>query len=269
MGRPDSTPPRSASSAPSEPDDWATLSARNLAGFWEHTAHALGQRAERWEEAWAADAASPSPFLNSATLLRPLADEQAGELAARLARFYAGGQGGPWMLWSAWPGPDLHPYGLLLVGHPPLMVRPPAAVAPSPPELHIVEARDEPTLADFNATFINGYPVPEVQATGVTHLYGQRVLDTPLRLWVGYVGGEPVTVAAAYVDEHVVGIYAVATLPQARGKGYGAAITAHATQVAPALPAVLQASDDGQPMYRRLGFETVAPYTLWIGRRAG
>jgi hypothetical protein len=57
-------------------------------------------------------------------------------------------------------------------------------------------------------------------------------------------------------------------LPHARGKGYGAAITAHATQVAPHLPAVLQASDSGQPVYHRLGFASVAPYSLWIGRRA-
>jgi GNAT superfamily N-acetyltransferase len=98
-------------------------------------------------------------------------------------------------------------------------------------------------------------------------MYDQRVLGGPLHLWVGYAAGEPVTVAAAQVDERVVGIYAVATLPHARGKGYGRAITAQATQAAPALPAVLQASADGQSVYLRLGFEIVAPYTLWLHER--
>jgi GNAT superfamily N-acetyltransferase len=269
MSRQDHPPSlTSATSAVGDPDDWLTRSARNLAGYWDHTARALGQRAQRWEAAWAADAGSPSPFLNSATLLLPLTDEHAGEIATRLAEFYTAGQGGPWMLWSAWPTPDLHPHGLSLVDHPPLMVRPVGAIAAPPPELRIVEVRDESALADFNATFIDGYPVTDMQAAGMTQLYDRRVLDTPLHLWAGYVGGEPVTVAAAYVDEHAVGIYAVATRSHARGKGYGGAITAHATQVAPALPAVLQASDDGLTVYQRLGFESIARYSLWMGRRA-
>src|SRR5712691_5494697 len=52
---------------------------------------------------------------------------------------------------------------------------------------------------------------------------------------------EKVTASAAYVDGKTVGIYAVATLPKVRGKGYGAALTARAAQTDPTLPAVLQA----------------------------
>jgi hypothetical protein len=60
----------------------------------------------------------------------------------------------------------------------------------------------------------------------------------------------------------------VATQPQARGNGYGGAVTAAAVASAPDLPAVLLASPDGQPVYVRLGFERVTPFTPWLRPRA-
>src|SRR5690348_1364394 len=248
--------------------DWQTISSGNLARLWEHPARAMERRWTRWDDVWAADAEAPSPFLNSATLARPLAADRAGELVARLRAFYASGHGGPWMLWSAWPAPDLRAHGLHLIGHPPLMVRPAGPISPPPPDLRIVEVRDDATLAAFNAVMIDGYPLSEFQAAGIRSMWDARILGSPYRLWVGFVAEKPVSIASAYVGERAVGIYAVATLPETRGKGYGAALTAHATQAAPELPAELQASDDGRPVYLRLGFQIVTEYALWMGQRA-
>lgn len=248
---------------------WRAISTDNLARFWEYPVRAMDQRWAKWNDVRAADAGSPAPILNSATLLRPLASADASDLANRLRAFYAAGAGGPWMLWSAWPTPDLRPYGFHAVGFPPLMVRPASTVVPPPPpELQIVEARDEIALADVNAVLINGYPLEEIIEAGLSQLYDARVLGGDLRFWVGYVHARPVTVAAAYMGEQATGIYAVATLADARGRGYGAAITAHAAQAAPALPAELQASDAGRPVYLRLGFQIITPYTLWIHPRS-
>jgi GNAT superfamily N-acetyltransferase len=88
-----------------------------------------------------------------------------------------------------------------------------------------------------------------------------------MRFFVGYHDESPVACAAAYVGEREVGVYMVATLPDERGKGYGAALTAAACEAAPHLPAVLQASDMGQPIYRRLGFQDICPYALWYKSR--
>jgi hypothetical protein len=88
-------------------DAWRMLSARNLAAFWEYIPHAMGLPCQRWEAAWAADLNSLSPYPNSATLLRPLTEDVAPKLVARLDAFYAGQPGGPWLIWSAWPTPDL------------------------------------------------------------------------------------------------------------------------------------------------------------------
>jgi len=254
----------------SDLDAWRDRSTRNLAAFWEYIPRAMDLPCARWEDSWAADPGLPVAIPNSATLLRPLTEDPAPELVARLDAFYASHPGGPWMLWSAWPTPDLSSYGMILAGQIPLMVRLPGALPPAPQELRIVEATDAMTLLAFDRAMIHGFPVNELRAgdqlTG--RLSDPRALGGPLRFFVGYLGDEPVTCAASLIGEQEVGVYMVATLPQARGKGYGGAVTAAAIASAPHLPAALQASDDGQPVYARLGFQTVAPFTLWYKPRA-
>ena len=246
-------------------ETWRTLSAANLASQWEHPPRTTGGRWERWDAAWAADLAAPVAFPNSATLLRPLSEENAGGLVADLSQFYAQASGGPWMLWSAWPSPDLAPYGMKLAAYPPLMVRLPAPLS-AQTDLRIVEAHDEIDLRDFDEAMIHGYPIPEL-AFPNDRITDERVLGGPMRYFVGYQDDLPVGCAAAYVGEREVGVYMVATLPEERGKGYGAALTAAAIEAAPHLPAVLQASDMGQPVYRRLGFQDISSYALWYKPR--
>lgn len=76
--------------------------------------------------------------------------------------------------------------------------------------------------------------------------------------YLGWLDGVAVASVSAYYGAGVVGIYNVATLAEARGKGIGSAITLHALQEARALgyqAGTLQASEMGEPIYRRLGFE--------------
>jgi predicted GNAT family acetyltransferase len=73
-----------------------------------------------------------------------------------------------------------------------------------------------------------------------------------------------VSVAAAHVGEAVVNVEWVATLPDARGKGYGAAVTWAATLARPSLPAVLISSDDGRTVYERMGYLPIVRFTLWF-----
>src|SRR5438094_174734 len=87
-----------------------------------------------------------------------------------------------------------------------------------------------------NATL---FPVPWVQPAQPGCLWDQRVLSQPLHLFVGFVEDRPVSVSMAFVAEQVVGVYAVATLPELRGRGYGAALTWRASTVEPSLPAML------------------------------
>lgn len=248
-----------------EADIWRALSASNLALQWEHAPRAMGKRWMRWDDVWAADAASKTPYLNSATLLRPLTDDNSRDVVARLDDFYTQDMGAPWMLWSAWPTPDLAQHGMRLAGYPPLMVRLPGQPIP-PTDLRIVEATDEATIRDFDEAMITGYPIYELQFPA-DRITNGGVLGGAMRFFVGYLGERPVSCAAAYIGAREIGIYMVATLPEARGKGYGGAITAAACAAAPHLPAVLQASDYGRPVYRRLGFQSVSEYALWYKPR--
>ena len=65
----------------------------------------------------------------------------------------------------------------------------------------------------------------------------------------------------------LAGIYAVATLPEARRRGVGTAMTLHAMAEGRrrgASMAVLQATDFGRPVYERIGFSVAFDYALYL-----
>jgi GNAT superfamily N-acetyltransferase len=92
----------------------------------------------------------------------------------------------------------------------------------------------------------------------------RRLVDEawpPLRNWIASLDGEPVAAAALFVGAGVAGIYNVCTVPEARGRGVGAAVTAVALDAAVDAGlglAVLGASDMGYSVYQRLGFREVS-----------
>ena len=248
--------------------EWIERGAQNLADLWAHLAAASGGRAAQWSDVRAADAGSVCPFVNSAVLLKLPTSGDLSQLTHELDEFYAAGEGGSWLLWSSQPTPGLADLGYSDWGQPPLMVRPAGgAPPPQPPELRIIEVTDVASLAAWEMTFIDGYPLHWLQPAQPGTLFSPHVLDGPLRLWLGLVDDEPVGVAAAFTSAGVIGVHMVATMPKARGRGYGAALTWQASLSSPDLPAVLQASDMGRPVYERMGFRMVAPMSLWERRR--
>ncbi len=220
-------------------------------------ADGVGGRLRRTPEAAYADPHSAFVFDNGVVLLQPPGVIDIHRVVEEALAFYPPER--TWILFSAWPLPDLSPAGLELVGHPPFLLRAPAPFTrPDPPGSRVVEVGTAEELADFEKVLVEGYPMPEGGA-----IIDHRLLGGPVRLWVGYDGDRAVAVSGAHVAHGVIEVDWVATLPDVRGRGFGAALTGRAAGCRPELPAVLVASDDGRPIYERLGFLPIHRCTIW------
>lgn len=224
-------------------------------------ARALGRpwrRTDRWAGARIGDRGA---LTNPVILLQPMQD--AGGLLSEVEDVIAPPT--PYFLLSPWPTPDLRRHGLVLLGHPPLMVRFPHPYdVPKPPGVEIRKVEDAEGLAVAERVLVEGYPMPDLQPLRTGNLLGPSLLGSSAGVWVGYVDGEPASVAAAHVHAGAILVEYVAALPSARGRGAGAAVTWAAVLTDPGLPAVLVASDDGRPVYERMGFVAIERWTAWL-----
>jgi hypothetical protein len=187
-------------------------------------------RTLRRDDLAAVDVGHPVAGGNVATLLAPLFAEDVSEVVAALNDFYdfaSGERSGAMYLFCPWPSPDLRPSGWTLVDYQPLMLRPAGGEAPaSPTGLRIEEVHDEEGLRSFERVIIEGFPISELAGQGPGAAFKVEMLaDERQRLWVGWEGERPVSAASAFVTAGVNNVTFVATVPEARGRGYGAALT--------------------------------------------
>jgi hypothetical protein len=175
----------------------------------------------------------------------------------------------PFFLLSPFPTPDLRGHGLVRIGHPPLMVRFPGGENPRRRAgIQLREVSDADDLAIAERVLVDGYPMPDLQPLTPGDILAPPILDGPTRIWMASLDGEPAAVAAAHVAADAILVEYVAALPAARGRGAAAAATWAATLCEPALPAVLIASDDGRPLYERMGYVAIERWTAWIRPRS-
>lgn len=134
------------------------------------------------------------------------------------------------------------------------------------PRLTLKQAKTPAAVADFVQVVGPVYADSGLPRAVTERMFenASQVLATGIAIWIGYVDDEE-PVAACWVHTHgeVAGLYWVATLPHYQGRGYGAAVSRRATNVAfdaGARAVVLQASKMGEPIYRRIGFKEISHY---------
>ncbi|HLX35692.1 MAG TPA: GNAT family N-acetyltransferase [Candidatus Limnocylindrales bacterium] len=108
---------------------------------------------------------------------------------------------------------------------------------------------------------------PETIERRIAHVVPELARQpAPMRL-VGYVGGQPVATVRLSLAGGSAGIYAVATLVEHRGHGYGGAMTHTALATGRDLGyriATLQSTELGHRVYLRLGFADIFEYTIHV-----
>jgi len=116
---------------------------------------------------------------------------------------------------------------------------------------------DEESMQSWAEVFVNGYGLPPSWESITFDLWMQLGLDVPMRNYLGYLNGKPVSTSTVFHGGGAAGVYCVATLPEARGRGIGAAITLQPLVDAREMGCrigILQSSDMGFNVYKKLGF---------------
>jgi ribosomal protein S18 acetylase RimI-like enzyme len=147
--------------------------------------------------------------------------------------------------------------------------------APLPDSLPIdgVSARlidDEAGLRDFVTVNAEAYGTYGMPAEVLTDLFDETAAvldDAAASIIVARRGDEPIATAMTYESDGVASLQWVGTVPAARAAGLGTLLTTLATNLAFAHGASscsLQASPMGEPIYRKLGYETVYHYREYV-----
>lgn len=132
----------------------------------------------------------------------------------------------------------------------------------------IMRVRDGHALNLFMYAMVLGFGPPQDfnEAWGQVFECLGLAEEAPLQHYLGLLNGQPVASSSVFYGAGVAGLYFISTVPQARGRGIGSAMT-----LAPLLDArdrgyrvgILQATEMGSSLYRRLGFKAYGDFSFY------
>jgi GNAT superfamily N-acetyltransferase len=138
---------------------------------------------------------------------------------------------------------------------------------PAHPGLRIVPVVDGNALRQWIHVASIGFRISKKFEKVWYDFFVDAVFDGQFQTYLALLNGKPVGTSQLFLSEGVAGIYNVTCIPEARGQGIGSAIT-----LAPLLKArelgyrigILQASQRGYGVYRRLGFQDFGELSLYL-----
>jgi GNAT superfamily N-acetyltransferase len=141
--------------------------------------------------------------------------------------------------------------------------------AAAPPGVSVEQAHGEDALREWAVLFSAAHDAPP--SAGQSWVEAARRRDfreLPWSSWIARLDGEPAGLGLSFVAGDAVGLYAIGTLPQARRRGVGTALT-----LVPMLEArssgaeiaILHSTPDGEKLYPRLGFRELCRVSRFLG----
>jgi GNAT superfamily N-acetyltransferase len=239
-------------------------------------------QAELWEDDRLIQVVTDMPFalLNGIFRARLVPEHVDATIQTTIARLALRQVPGLWWTGPATQPPDLgrhlEGHGFVYGGDVPGMAVDLLALKedlPQPSDVTIERVEDREMLRTWAEVGWVGTGFPESYRHGFAELeLSIGILpDGSRHRYLGFKDGVPVATSVMVLAAGVVGIFAVATLSEARRQGLGTAVT-----LAPLLDAremgyrvgTLQASEMGFSVYRRLGFQQVCKLGnyVWKGR---
>ena len=136
------------------------------------------------------------------------------------------------------------------------------------PKIDCVPVADRTTRQAFGALTAVSFDIPMGIAKAVYE--PERAWLGDYRGFVGLAGGRPVAIVAIVATPDTLGVYSLSTLPECRRMGYGEALLRAAVAAEQKRTGigrvVLQSTDAGYSLYRRLGFHEVAKFSVYLTR---
>ena len=139
----------------------------------------------------------------------------------------------------------------------------------NPTDLEIRMVRTPDEMEKFFEIWCTAYPMPNPLAEtfcnatkSIDYTSGENAC-----FFLGYLDGEPVATSKIFLGGGVAGLWWVTTLPSARGRGVGTAMTLKPLLLAREKGyrmATLQATDMGRPLYTKLGFQAPPQKTPYL-----
>jgi ribosomal protein S18 acetylase RimI-like enzyme len=158
--------------------------------------------------------------------------------------------------------------GMRAISHAPGMLTP--ALAPPSRLLPRIECRavsDAASRAAFAGLTVSCFDIPVAVARAVYEPEG--AWEGAYQGFVGMVDGSPVSIVALVRAAGAVGVYSLGTIPAQRHKGYGEALLRAAVATEKNIvdePLVLESTEAGYRLYRKLGFRDVTNFTVYLTR---
>jgi ribosomal protein S18 acetylase RimI-like enzyme len=194
-------------------------------------------------------------------------DTTPGDLVIARALEFFGARGRGFSVWVRDTGEDddlAAAAGAALIGafsnSPQMICRTRLPEVPLPDGVEIRMVTDAAGVADYADVAATAYvSLGSPEDATRTHFNGPTALLAPhVHSAVAYLDGAAVSVAQIVLSHGIAGVYWVGSVDAARGRGIAEAVTRHVTNLGFDLGAAnvqLQASNMGEPIYRRMGYE--------------